>query len=507
MMRPKDMLRSSPRGTAEQAVQKAAELGAMGNYRTFIQTVYVEAPQLGLDPSIIVAQAAHETGNEATGAPFQSAYWLRDGNSAGIGIWQDGVKSPFSVNSGKTSALIHLAELAVKVLHLDPDTLPSRYAEAVKIDEAHLDKIVPIFLGAGAPPVETIDDLNVKFVDYRGVSQCTWACDPAYAAGLTGQGNRLFPDLPNQENKPPVAETIVFGNVPYPAVDNRFITSREEGDGWNQMTRQNLGLVYHTMVGSLWGTDDWFRRPGNGLTHYGVGSALVDGSNNDGHIMAWLDYKANMAPWASGPWQHGSERGEKFVAKYGVGAINGSLLAIERSGQYETPLTDATIESIAQLSAFHADRAKIPYTSYPINPANGLSFVYTHDDFQAEKPCAGSQVHAMENRIVGRTKEILRHHQVKEVDTRPKPNPFPEFTGNNKKVGKSTWYAISRKIHAGKNGAKLLAYGGGPEAAPRLLPGAPKTSIYFVPGKNSYWITKEGYRINATEIVEKGYTS
>lgn len=514
-MRISDQLMSKPRGDAQTAIVNAELLGAQGDYQNYIKTIFEIAPSLGLDPSILVAQSAHETG-DMTGHPWRSTYWLNDANPAGIGIWKSGAPTPFSImqdgKPGRLAALIHLAEMYVRVKNFHPDNLPLPLKEIRDIDGDHLDKVMRIFTLSRTPAVRTIDDLNIEFFDDIGTKQCTWACDPGYQQKVVEWGNKLFPNLPDQGV---TVNTIIFGKVPHPEFIRHILAPgvRKAGDGWDAGPYQpgpRKGVVRHRMVGSLYGTDSWFRNPGTGLTHYGVGVGAIDGPDHDGEIIQWVDPNSRVAPWASGKWQRAGEEGmgDLLVEKYGVGAINGALFAIEVSGQYDTKVSDKAIESIAQLQAYWADQAKIPWDKYPLNPVTGLGFEYKHDDFQNEKPCPGSALKAVFPDITRRTKAILKHYQESEVaPIRPKPLGFPAYDGRDKRTGKTTWHAISRQVHAGPNGAHGLAWAG--TGAPKTVPLIPAKKLikvlYKVKAGNGkwYWVDKDGNRIVESEIVEK----
>lgn len=217
-----------------------------------------------------------------------------------------------------------------------------------------------------------------------------------------------------------------FGKVPRPKIVNRIIPDYQN-IAWDDLgPRRMKGIVYHRQVGTNWGTDGWFRmlwqpngKPGGGqigLTDFGV-------DHNTGEILQWNDHEgkpsagvsANRAGWASGPWQGPSGPGGAFVTKYGVDAINRDLVSIEVAGYYDTPIAPTGMESIIALSAWLADQALIPWSSYPTNPATGLTFVYTHNNFQNNKPCAGTVVLNVVPNLVAAVRERLRQYQEDET--------------------------------------------------------------------------------------------
>jgi hypothetical protein len=185
---------------------------------------------------------------------------------------------------------------------------------------------------------------------------------------------------------------------------------------WDDLGQRVLrGIVYHRMLGKLWGTDSWFRSgSAQGLTDWGL-------DHNTGEILRWNDYlgrgksgvSPNRAPWASGPWNNVPGDGMKFVQKFGVNGIDRDLSAIEISGNYDTPLSEMGIEAIVALSAYLADVAKVPWDTYPVTPATGLTFVYFHQEFcgPVTKICPGPVVMNATPDIIARTAALLRKYQ------------------------------------------------------------------------------------------------
>lgn len=135
-------------------------------------------------------------------------------------------------------------------------------------------------------------------------------------------------------------------------------------------------------------------------------------------LPAWWEDRAG---WANGPYKaaEASEDGRKFVAKYGakLGAniINQDLESFEILGNYTSPLSDAAKRTIVQIQANRAQRKKIPWNSYPINPATGLTEIYGHREFcgTAYKVCPGEVVWEFINgEGVRMTREVLKAAQL-----------------------------------------------------------------------------------------------
>ncbi len=206
---------------------------------------------------------------------------------------------------------------------------------------------------------------------------------------------------------------ITFGNVPHPGYLDRPI-DKPEGHGWDNLgQRQPKFVVLHRMVGSLWGTDGFFRQPDvNALTDYGVGVADTDG-DQAGVIIRWNDPRGVRAGWASGPVKGAYGDGLAIVNAYGLNAVNRDGVSIEISGFRNTPLDPVAFEEIAALMAYWWDQMDIPHTSAPINPATGISAVIWHQEFTlgTGKECPCAVVMNQTNALIARATAILKQYQ------------------------------------------------------------------------------------------------
>ena len=219
--------------------------------------------------------------------------------------------------------------------------------------------------------------------------------------------------------------TLTFGHCPHPPFEDRLIKDYENM-AWDGLgPRKILGVVQHTMVGTLQGTDAYFRRgtASTGLTDYGIGGAS-DG-NLDGVIYRWNDpfgaphpgVSPHRWPWASGPINAPNGDGPAFVNKYGSNAVNGYLVSVERSdgGNPDVPPSDKYSESFAQLMAYFADVAQCPWDEFAILPSNGLSFHYFHSEFNSGKSCpAGCRPYVDD--LQARVREILKSYQTADAE-------------------------------------------------------------------------------------------
>lgn len=130
--------------------------------------------------------------------------------------------------------------------------------------------------------------------------------------------------------------------VPFPPFDDRPINPASKfGCGADPgVTTRTGNNFWHTMVGTLSGTDAYFRkRDICSLTPWGIGGVL-DGAL-DGKVYRWVDFRTTDGiPWSSGRWgPPGIGDGQAYVNTWGVFGINAKAEAIEYSGMVNTPMT------------------------------------------------------------------------------------------------------------------------------------------------------------------------
>jgi hypothetical protein len=236
---------------------------------------------------------------------------------------------------------------------------------------------------------------------------------------------------------PETREPVVFGRVPHPPFQDRII---QNNTAWDDLgPRKIVGSCRHSMVGSLSGTDIYFRGEARNkaLTDYGIGGA-TDGTL-DGVIYRWNDPRGRRAPWANGPTNGLEGDGPAFVRVYGVVGVNRDLVSIERSdgGDINTPMSEKQFESMAQLTAYWADQAEIPWYDFPINPKSGVVTDMEHWEFST-KDCPFAPVRSQTTRLQNRIRAILKQWQVglTPVDPRPEePPPVPVEPATGYPVG------------------------------------------------------------------------
>lgn len=233
--------------------------------------------------------------------------------------------------------------------------------------------------------------------------------------------------------------SITFGNVPHPPFRDRLVPDAQTVAWGDLGPRSPVGVCQHSMIGSLWGTDGWFRRgsASDGLTDYGVGNDC-DGPEWDGVIIRWNDPRgraatvnydggsgrvsANRAGWANGGSDGLEGDGPLFVRALGVAAINRDLVSIERSdgGDLNRPMSAKQFESVCALSAHWFDQAHVPWDAFPVHPAHGIVTHFLHLEF-ATKNCPFPPVTSRIDEIQNRIRQILKTAQTQI----PAPAPVP----------------------------------------------------------------------------------
>lgn len=233
--------------------------------------------------------------------------------------------------------------------------------------------------------------------------------------------------------------SLTFGRVPHPPFQDRLVLDVQNG-AWDYLgQRAVMGARWHRMVGTLTGTDGWFRRgaASDGLTDYGIGCAATDGPGLAGVIYRWNDptgkahsgVSPNRSPWASGPYSSSCAYGDgrRNVAERGVNAVNRDGVSIEVSGNYDTPLDDKCRDSLIKLTAYWADQARVPWDAFPTDPARGYGFVKYHKEYcgnpdppescpQGVKACPGMVVVNETPTLFQRIAAYLKSYQVTEEE-------------------------------------------------------------------------------------------
>jgi N-acetylmuramoyl-L-alanine amidase len=171
-IRTSDALLGPPRGSPERVVSAAEAAGAerLAAVRAYAAEVYRLAPLVGLDPALVVAQSALETGY------WRSPLWRDHLNPAGLGIVDEAAASATWADGAEAARaqIVHLYLYAAGEIPPGHPLAPYR----------RLDPRYDAALAAGRAGVApTLADLSGR-----------WAVDPAYAESVARVGNELFGD-------------------------------------------------------------------------------------------------------------------------------------------------------------------------------------------------------------------------------------------------------------------------------------------------------------------------
>lgn len=220
----------------------------------------------------------------------------------------------------------------------------------------------------------------------------------------------------------------------------RWITDNTN-TAWNDLGDRHIkGVVWHTMYGSLWGTDAYFRMmvaaraTGNGaLTDAGM-------SSSTGELLLWNDdlgrarpgCSQRRAPWASGPVQNPIGDALAFLNKYGwdYNVINRDEVALEIDGFADTPLSAAARKVIVRYTAHYAHDYGITYKDWPAKPVDGFNFVRWHGEIYSGKrnTCPNNAVRAATDLMYADIKNLLQKYQEEQVaPTPPLVTPPPIY--------------------------------------------------------------------------------
>jgi hypothetical protein len=218
---------------------------------------------------------------------------------------------------------------------------------------------------------------------------------------------------------------VTFGRVLHPPFRDRLIPDAATR-AWDDLGQRNpVGAVFHTMVGTLWGTDQYFRSGAPALTDYGIGGS-TDGPAWDGAILRWNDPRGRRSGWANGGSDGLEGDGPLFVRTLGIDAINRHLVSIERSDGKDvtTPISPKQFESMCALTAYWFDQAQVPWDRFPANPniAGGIVTHFLHKEF-ATKGCPWAAVESRIDRLQERIRQILKAAQANQ--DAPATGPIP----------------------------------------------------------------------------------
>ncbi|MGH2531056.1 MAG: discoidin domain-containing protein [Thermomicrobiales bacterium] len=201
-----DRLLAAPRGDPNTAIRFAEEVGSgrIAEVRSYIREVYRLAPLVGLDPAIVVAQSALETGY------WKSSHWVYGLNPAGIGV------SPFAT-PGRWTTGADAARGQMYLLYV--------YAAGPPV-AGH-----PLYQYLGVAPSWE----EAAYLGYVGVADRIfdltgrWATDGRYHTKIADRGNEIFGNTLSTTGPSPqmliVASRVSAGNAPTRTYDGSLNTS------------------------------------------------------------------------------------------------------------------------------------------------------------------------------------------------------------------------------------------------------------------------------------------
>lgn len=168
-------------------------------------------PQLPkpFDGWFMIFQCWLETGG------FTTDYYRNDGNMAGIGIWKDGIPSPWDGKlSAELAAQVYLLELMyhtysfAEIEAFIASDVGKAFLPALQADADHLAKVRQIRQTSDWPAVNSIDNLN----DPVPPNNFIWAADVAYGDKIERIALDVAPALPDSKEGTEMAVNI--GNRP-----------------------------------------------------------------------------------------------------------------------------------------------------------------------------------------------------------------------------------------------------------------------------------------------------
>lgn len=236
-MKPTDRILGEARGWRDfpldiAIANRASRLTDLTDYAA---EVYRLAPLVGIDPAIVVAQSALETGY------WTSAAWRERLNPAGIGI-TDGPDHGYRWESGTDAARGQVGHLLVYLGQWqwlgDNGEAEDRLgiAKPFSLYDPRFSAVTNAKL---AGTVRTIADLTGK-----------WATDPRYAEKIAERGNAIFPGIPDQEDQMPTG-----GVVGVPITHNILSASAPNRPGRKLPTDGQLYIVIHETGNTNVGAD------------------------------------------------------------------------------------------------------------------------------------------------------------------------------------------------------------------------------------------------------------
>ena len=274
-----DPLRGTVRGAASKVMTflENREVKRRDDVRVYVREVYRLAPEVGLDPAVLIAQSALETGY------WTENEWEEGLNPAALGVG-DVEDVSIRYDNGKDAARAHVVHAYVYAV----GPVADGHALAPYLD---LDPRYDAVRQAGwAGTVRTIAQLTGK-----------WATDPDYHTKIVTRGNAIFPNLrpasAREEADTTMDEPTIY-DIRNPGDAARF--GVDPGETANLLSRCFLNrsgaepraAILHIQEGVTHGSLDWWLHGPN------VQASATVMIQLDGSIL-------RVIPEEHGPWTNG----------------------------------------------------------------------------------------------------------------------------------------------------------------------------------------------------------
>lgn len=517
-MRESDTILGPARGSVERAHDFA--LGAvadrMSDVSDYIEEIYLLAPLVGMDPAILLSQSAHETAN------WTSYWWRLRLNPAGLGITgdpQQNEQSGYWAN-GTDAARAQIVHMWFYVYgrtdHPSFDVVSPHFSLDPRRTE-----IPTRWLGS----VRTIADLTGK-----------WATDKRYHLKVAAKGNKIFADLPNQQEEPSMALNMTKGLIPLPDMIDDIIDVSKRDQSSNCRGYDWLGhrpdppefLVLHRPQSN----------PDQSISGYFHGRCVpaltdLEQSSITGQFRRFVRRGDAPSGWANGRVSQPYGDALRYLDHYGwdLDRVNRCGEAVEVSGWFmqpgssnttrEDPISDACLRSLAQWIASRAHDYGIPWDQFPIIVReNNRSYLTWHQEWTIGtlKICPGRILMDLTARLIEMARAIMRSYQTGGVvipdPSAPAYAPLnvPDFLTpkwinggedarfeNGVKV-----FSLRRRWQARVDSPRLQHSGdGAPEVGPVLPAGRSTIGIGLYHSHGEFWILTEwGERLRMADMTD-----
>ncbi len=440
--------------------------------RQLVKGLYRWGKVAGVDAAIAVAQAYLET------IDLTSIRWIRDRNSASIGIPSTVSAQPFEIPDGDAAARLQIqCMFALVERRLHPD-VPLWPAAEEWIGTHWLDWKAH---DPGCPDVETIADLNRVYRDQIGAMAATWTHDATYHTRLIAKGNAIFghtldgKDLrvPTSPTRQPAVEISLTpaGNLNRPGLEMAspsFITVHDVSEETPGSDEQRLRAAVHAGGGSE-----------HTSYHFVVGSRGI----------------IQLLPLDEVAWHAGD-------GYFGAGNRDSVAIALVQSGD--------TGRSRANLSWLLAELITNP-GRFVANQPRAWEFserrIRRQTDWVPGESAGTADDHRAEwTEVMEQLTESLARHG----DSAPRPQPIiPDFMtdvelarGIDRRMGDTTAYALRRLWCAARDTPRLQHAGpGAPELGPPIRQGESFIGEFVFKSHGSWWVlTRWGARVRMDDL-------